>query len=207
MPAKNVVVGVITENVTYESVLTFSVIGGNGTLISMDYNANEIKSGDNVVCGNAYTFVAIPDIGYRVKGWKHNGEIVQNNKNNNYETEISGGESEVTVEFEPISTPIIDTPKSDNRYGIMFKQNPVSEKAEISVILPNDEKSVETKIIIYDMTGNVVFVGVDYHRPTIWNLQNNGGRSVANGTYLVIAESKSINGNAYRYSTKLGVKR
>jgi len=104
-------------------------------------------------------------------------------------------------------TSIKDSPKSDNLYGIRFVINPVSDKTEINVILPNKEKVTEMKIVIYDMTGNIVFVGVDYHRPTMWNLQNQNGRFVANGTYLVIAEVKDNKGMSYHYSAKLGVKR
>jgi predicted RNase H-related nuclease YkuK (DUF458 family) len=100
--------------------------------------------------------------------------------------------------------------KSDNRYGIRFAQNIVSDKAEISIILPNGDKPTETKIVIYDMTGNVVFVGANLRVcPFVWNLTNNAGRNVANGTYLVIAEVVGA-GSArpkYRYSAKLGVKR
>jgi hypothetical protein len=40
-----------------------------------------------------------------------------------------------------------------------------------------------------------------------WNLTNNSGRYVANGTYLVIAEVKGEKGKTYAYSAKLGVRR
>jgi len=106
-------------------------------------------------------------------------------------------------------TPIREINKSDNKYGIRFAQNIVSDKAEISVILPNNEKSAEINIVIYDNIGNIV-AKVSKGRPQshfVWDLKNTTGRFVANGTYLVIAEIKSANGNVYHYSAKLGVKR
>jgi hypothetical protein len=112
-------------------------------------------------------------------------------------------------------TSIRKVAKSDKKYGIKFAKNPVADKAEISVILPNNETSTTSTgsvtsvtVAIYDNTGNVVFVGATaLGRPLIWNLTNNAGRNVANGSYLVIAEVKSASGKVYQYSAKLGVKR
>jgi len=126
-------------------------------------------------------------------------------------------------------TPIIPDANYNGKYGIKFVQNIVSDKAEISIVLPNDEIVAETKIVVYDITGNIVFnsvsdlsAKVSKGRPhtagagsrattspfgLIWNLKNTSGRNVANGTYLVIAEAKNINGDVYHYSSKLGVKR
>ena len=105
-------------------------------------------------------------------------------------------------------TPIIQGDKKlDRRYGIKFVRNPVLDGAEVFVILPNNEKISEIKIVIYDITGNVVHSVNSRNSEFVWNLQNNGGKNVANGTYLVIAEVKSASGNVYRYSSKLGVKR
>jgi len=103
---------------------------------------------------------------------------------------------------------IFNTKTTDNRFGIMFENNIVSNEAKINVVLPNNEKAIETKIVIYDMTGNIVFVGAVAHdRPLIWDLKNQNGRIIANGTYLVIAEVKSANGKTYHYSAKLGVRK
>jgi len=96
--------------------------------------------------------------------------------------------------------------KSDNRQGIKFAINPASDKAEISVILQNNERVSETKIAIYDMIGNVVFSTTARDNAS-WDLRNTAGRFVANGTYLVIAEVKDRNGKTYQYSAKLGVRR
>jgi hypothetical protein len=105
-------------------------------------------------------------------------------------------------------TPITVAEKSDDTHGIKFAKNIVSEKAEMNIILPNNERITEAKIVIYDMTGNIVFVGANLRvYPIIWNLTNNNGRNVANGTYLVVAEVRGQSGKVYLYSTKLGVKR
>ena len=101
---------------------------------------------------------------------------------------------------------IVDVNKSDSRYGVKFAVNPVSEKADISIVLPNNERATETKIVIYDMTGNVVFSATARDNVS-WDLRNNAGRFVANGTYLVIAEVKTAGGKTYSYSARLGVKR
>ena len=104
-------------------------------------------------------------------------------------------------------TAISNIKKSDSRYGIKFAINPVSDKAEIGVILPNNERATETKIAIYDMTGNVVF-STTARDNVSWDLRNTAaGRFVANGTYLVIAEAKDRNGKLHVYSARLGVKR
>ena len=97
--------------------------------------------------------------------------------------------------------------KSDNRQGIKFAENIVSDQAEISVVLPNNERAVETNVVIYDMTGNVVWASTGSATGLSWDLRNSAGRFVANGTYLVIAEVKSANGKIYAYSARLGVKR
>ena len=108
-------------------------------------------------------------------------------------------------------TSISNAKKSNNRHGVKFAVNPVSEKAEISVILPNNERAIETNVVIYDMTGNVVHSGATTASATggaiVWDLRNSAGRFVANGTYLVIAEVKTVNGKVYQYSSRLGVNR
>ena len=122
------------------------------------------------------------------------------------------GSSNVVIEAVWVDDPtsIHNVKKSDNRQGIKFAINPVSDNAEISVILPSNAQAVETKIAIYDMTGNVVFRSGDILSPnsaTIWDLRNSAGRIVANGTYLVVAEVKDRNGRTHVYSARLGVNR
>jgi len=101
--------------------------------------------------------------------------------------------------------PIREIQKSDGRTGIRLSKNVVSDKAEFEVILPSD-KVLEVKVAIYDNTGNIVFEKTERGANVSWNLTNIAGRNVANGTYLIIAEAKGINGN-YAYSAKVGVKK
>ena len=123
---------------------------------------------------------------------------------------IEIGERFITLTTDPRENPTsIGNPrKSNKRYGIRFAENIVSENAEISVVLPNNERATEMKVVIYDMTGNVVFAIETRHALSLqWDLRNPAGRFVANGTYLVIAEVKDRNGKMYQYSARLGVKR
>ena len=94
--------------------------------------------------------------------------------------------------------------------GIRFAQNPAADIVEISVVLPDMRatEAVAPTVIIYDMTGNVVFACKGTACLVLtWDLRNSAGRFVANGTYLVVAEVKDRNGRTHRYSARLGVKR
>jgi hypothetical protein len=102
-------------------------------------------------------------------------------------------------------TPIRDIQKSDGRYGIKLSNSIVSDKAEFTAALPND-KAVEVKAVIYDNTGNVVFEKTERGAKLSWNLTNGAGRSVVNGTYLVVAQVRGAKGT-YAYSAKIGVKK
>jgi len=104
-------------------------------------------------------------------------------------------------------TPIFLNPTKNDKYGIKLTQNPAFDKVEISVVLPNNEKIAEAKIVIYDNLGNIVFRRNGKYSTLTWDLTNNAGRFVANGTYLIIAEIKTARGTDYHYSAKLGVKR
>jgi len=91
------------------------------------------------------------------------------------------------------------------QYGIIVVKNPANENAEFIVKTPEVS---QIALSIYDNLGNVVFVGaIAPDRPLIWDLKNQNGRIVANGTYLVVVEAVSQNGTRYRYSAKLGVKK
>lgn len=120
----------------------------------------------------------------------------------------AAGKISVTITDE--TTPIIDSDtKSDSRFGIKFMKNIVNDKAEIFISEKCEVRSV--KLIVYDITGNVVFetkvAGEGFQRVVVWDLTNSAGRTVANGSYLVIAEVKTQSGKIYNYSAKLGVKR
>jgi flagellar hook assembly protein FlgD len=90
----------------------------------------------------------------------------------------------------------------------LLEKNIVSDKAQMRIVLPDDDKVQEAKIVIYDNVGNVVFeTAAGRDGKATWNLRNSAGRYVANGGYLVIAEVKGISGKVYAYSAKVGVRR
>jgi uncharacterized repeat protein (TIGR02543 family) len=95
-----------------------------------------------------------------------------------------------------------------SRYGILLENAIVSDVARISVITP-EQATINLRIL--DNLGNVVWtttdVGANHHLPIIWDLRNQSGRLVANGTYLVIVEATGVSGKRYSYSARLGVSR
>jgi len=121
------------------------------------------------------------------------------------ENKISEGDVLDPESEECKSVSIINNQTNNEKYGIKFAKNIVSDKAEISIILPQNEKVLNTKIVIYDMTGNIVFNTQTNNGNISWNLLNKNGKFVTNGIYLVIAEVKNMNGIVYTYSAKLGV--
>jgi hypothetical protein len=123
-------------------------------------------------------------------------------------TNDGGFTAECLVTVNPATTPIRDVSKTNNKkFGILLEKSIVSDKAEMLVKLPND-KVAETKIVIYDNIGNVVFETLGKSAETFtWNLKNKAGRFMGNGSYLIVAEAKGASGKVYRYSEKIGVKR
>ncbi|MCL2844361.1 MAG: hypothetical protein FWE23_02785 [Chitinivibrionia bacterium] len=113
---------------------------------------------------------------------------------------------------------------TDTRYGIVLENAVVSDLARISVIPP---EPATVNLMILDNLGNVVFsangVGAGFARPEnrtngdlggqtpplhnaiVWDLTNNAGRFVGNGTYLIIVEAIGISGRRFTYSARLGV--
>jgi len=122
---------------------------------------------------------------------------------NNYDPQGQEGVVLSITSFLTNPTSISDIKRNDG-YGVKFRKTVVSNRLEIAkVILPNNERTAEIKVAIYDNTGNMIYSG----NGTTWNLTNLAGRVVANGSYLVIAEAKGASGKVYRYSAKIGVKR
>ena len=105
------------------------------------------------------------------------------------------------------------------RYGIVLEKAIVSDMARISVITP---EPATVNLRIMDNLGNVVFTadgvgatalgrhggnGCPQQTQITWNLTNQSGRYVANGTYLVVVEATGISGKTFQYSTRIGVNR
>jgi hypothetical protein len=94
---------------------------------------------------------------------------------------------------------------TDSRYGILLENAIVSDMAKISVITL--ELST-VNLAILDNLGNVVFeTNGRSDEDFVWNLTNNAGRFVGNGTYLVLVEAISVSGRRFTYSARLGVNR
>ncbi len=94
---------VVTVNVTMTPVyeVTFSVAGENGTLTALA-NSTDISSGDLVLEGSDVEFTATPADNYRVKEWKLDSEVVDENTTNSYTVTNLMATTNVTVEFEVI---------------------------------------------------------------------------------------------------------
>ncbi|MDR0305124.1 MAG: InlB B-repeat-containing protein [Chitinispirillales bacterium] len=104
---------------------------------------------------------------------------------------------------DPIS--IGNVRKNYNKHGILLEKSIVSQSAKISVRMP---EQAQINLVIYDNIGNVVFETTSRNgKEILWNLTNNAGRNVANGTYLIIVEARGNSGKTYKYSAKLGVRR
>jgi uncharacterized protein YjdB len=95
---------------------------------------------------------------------------------------------------------------TDNRRGILLENAIVSDLARIEVKTPN---SSFVNIRILDNLGNTLFTTSGKSDDVfVWNLTNNVGRFVGNGTYLIIAETMDvISGQMYVHYARIGVRR
>ena len=85
---------------TYQ--VTFSVIGGNGSLTAEVDGGSEINSEDFVDAGENVIFTAEPAVGYQVKEWRLNTNLVEGNTTNEFTLVDLQATTNVTVEFELI---------------------------------------------------------------------------------------------------------
>ena len=88
-----------TSNSTTTYAVDFSVINGNGTLGAKVDNV-DIASGDLITSGKNVEFTAVPSVGFRVKEWKLNSNIVSGNTTNSFAISNLQEASVVSVEFE-----------------------------------------------------------------------------------------------------------
>ena len=126
---------------------------------------------------------------------------------------IGGIYIRIAVE-ENYATFIRNNTSRDTRHGILLENAIVSDVAKISVITP-EPATITLRII--DNLGNVVFSETTVRaglKPAhtnaadnaiVWNLTNQSGRYVANGTYLIVVEATSISGRRFSYSARIGV--
>jgi len=80
----------------------FNVIGENGSL-SAKVDGVDIDSGDLVQENKNVVFTATPDVGYQVKEWKLNGDVVPDKAAEAFTVNNLSENIEVTVEFEVIT--------------------------------------------------------------------------------------------------------
>jgi hypothetical protein len=114
-------------------------------------------------------------------------------------------EFDCTCELEDVS--IRNRKAKDGKYGIVLENAIVSDVAKFEVKTPNPS---QINFRITDALGNTVFessMGACCPK-IVWDLRNNAGRLVGNGTYLVIAEATDlVSRKVYVYYTRVGVKR
>jgi hypothetical protein len=191
--AVHVLTSDVTDNCNYQKTISTQNGQEQTVTINLQSGANDLQQ---------------PNWGNQVSFNKNNIRQIQ------IQTQNASGQFEVTVWDIALNnpTPVGKAKKSDKLYGIRFAENIVSDKAQISIVLPNNEKPKDLRITVYDMTGNAVYSCMDDcpQSPVgeiVWYLRNSAGRLVANGGYLVVAEAKDEKGKTHVYSAKIGVKR
>jgi len=99
----------------------------------------------------------------------------------------------------------------EGSYGIRLERNVVSVGAGGAAFTVSAPGNFTASVAVYDNMGNAVFTksGVKRGERIVWNLTGVAGRSVAAGSYLIVATARDGNGNgkAYRYTARLGVGR
>jgi len=88
----------LTEKDSDFVIVSFGVVGGNGTLAAT-VDSKAILSGASVEKGRNVVFIAVPNQGYRIKEWKFNGAAT-GNSSNSYMFKNLTGALNVTVEFD-----------------------------------------------------------------------------------------------------------
>ena len=149
--------------------ITFSVDSTtpNGTLKAKADGGTETDvSPINVEKGKTVTFTAVPDAGYRVKGWTLDGKAV-NGTNNSYSFPVTKA-AEVKVSFESDSTPL---PQYTVTFSVDGGHGTLTAKVDGTEI--NSGDTVEQgKTIVFTATAN------DGYRVKGWTLDGNA----VNGT-------------------------
>ncbi len=114
--------------------VTFSVVGGNGTLAAT-VDAAPITSPATVAQGKNVVFTATPAANFRVKEWKLNSAVVAGNTTNTFTLTNLQAAATVTVEFEAIPPPLPKVTFNVNMTPLATF-NPASDKVYISGSFP-----------------------------------------------------------------------
>jgi len=170
----NVVVNFTQIPANYH-MISYSVIGGNGTL-NATFNNQPLPSGGVVAAGSSVTFTANPNTNYRVKEWKINNNIVENNTGNELLVENITSGVNVTVEF----VSVVSIGGSDTLADVNIFPNPF-----------NDVLSIDSNVKISNLTiTNIVGQVVKYvDHPT--NIVDT--RDLSSGIYIIVLETSSGN--------------
>ena len=89
------------EQITYT--ISYSVIGGNGSLVAI-YNSNTVSNNAQIPQGANVEFIANPLPSHQVKEWKLNNNVVVGNTSNTLNINNLLEDINVTVEYEERST-------------------------------------------------------------------------------------------------------
>jgi len=93
----------------------------------------------------------------------------------------------------------------DSRHGIILDPAVATNTAKISIKTP---EQAQITLRILDNLGNVVFeTSGRSDEDFTWDLTNNAGRFVGNGTYLIVVEAIGVDGRRFSYSSRIGVNR
>jgi len=139
----------LTANFNTVYTVTYSVVGGNGSL-SATVNGTAISSGSSVVAGSDVVFTATPTSGYKVKEWKVNGTVVSGNISNNYTVEEIAANTTVSVEFELITYTLTFIVKATD--NTLLEGASISINSETIVTNASGEATIDLAPGTYDYT-------------------------------------------------------
>ena len=172
-----------TVTVEFEEVIpvmytvSFSVVevngNANGTL-GATVNTFSIASGDEVEEGSTIIFTASPNDGYRLKEWSVNDNPLADYTDNTYTLTGLGANTNVTVEFE-----VITSVPSLALGGVRVYPNPFTNTLSIA------NAELVARVIITDIIGKQV-MAVTLNGETHINTS-----SLRDGVYLVILEDST----------------
>jgi uncharacterized repeat protein (TIGR02543 family) len=209
--------------------VTFSA-GTNG-VIGATVDGIPIAYGASVQQGKSIVFIAVPDAGYDVSGWTINGIPVAGNTDTKYTLTNVSAAATVTVSFSKtisVASPdrVVPAVRPD---GDMAAIVPVSPLITEFTVGPNPvgrsfgkvnffrkgSRVAYATLSIYDASGKIVrkirviddAVGSQTRRKvSSWNLRDDKGRLVADGTYLVKGVVKTSDGKRERVDMVVGVR-
>ncbi|MDD2344667.1 MAG: T9SS type A sorting domain-containing protein [Bacteroidales bacterium] len=157
---------IVDNSQTY--LVSYNVVNSNGTLIA-SVDGNQIASGTYVQANKSVIFTATPNVGYQVKEWTLNSNIVVGNTSNIFTIVSLQEVSVVIVEFISENVGISNNEKPK----INIYPNPFNG---IFTILSDDQYTME----IMDIQGRVILRGQIEYEYNELNM-----RSFSDGIYFI----------------------